>query len=90
MDTPAKEPLDHAAPRPDGFSFSPLLPATDRGARNLVVLIAALLFAACLSATFSVSTKLADCRQQAPLEEGGISAAVLPAETDAALPPRAL
>src|SRR5690606_22986731 len=86
MDTHSEKPLDPTAARPDGYSFSPLLPATDRGARNLVVLIAAMLFGACLSATLRVSTQLAECRQETPAADQVISAAVLPLENGARLP----
>jgi len=87
MDTRSKQPLDETTTRPDGYSFSPLLPATDRGARNLIVLIALMLLGACLSATFRASTKLTECRQETtPAADREISAAVLPLENGAGSP----
>lgn len=80
MDTHSKRPLDDAASRPDGYSFSPLLPATDRGARNLIVLIVLMLFGACFSATLRVSTMVAECRQEGPVSDREVAAAVLPRE----------
>jgi hypothetical protein len=64
MDSPRETHATDAAAGHDGCSFVTSLPATERGARNLVMLIVAMLLAACVAAAFRLSTAVSERRKE--------------------------